>query len=188
MADAHKALLHVKRTLSEGPRRTYQGNEQAAKHALCTRPLFHSADFPGHGRRRQRRRDKARDVRDQSGRVRGLQFQTAEFRGIEARFSVAHDMPSARARADRRVQPLLMIRKVLIVRVHPEILRCQGLPDESCSMRKPCGKDGSVQSWIWRNIFIETAPDASNFFSIYQRTSSGNASSNGLIIPTKTGK
>ena len=53
--------------------------------------------------------------------------------------------------------------EVLVVRVHPEILRSQGLP-ESCSTRRPSGRSGIVPSWTWRSISTATAPGSSRFF------------------------
>jgi len=43
---------------------------------------------------------------------------------------MAHHARSARARSDRDIQPILY-EEVLIARVHPEILRGEGLPDSS---------------------------------------------------------
>ena len=40
--------------------------------------------------------------------LRGFQFQTAERRGTEARFSLAHDLPPAGTRADRHLQSFLL--------------------------------------------------------------------------------
>jgi len=49
-------------------------------------------------------------------------------------FSVAHDVPSSRTRAHRHLQSFLL-RGSVVVRVHPEILRNQGLP-KNCSEEK----------------------------------------------------
>ena len=52
--------------------------------------------------------------------------------------------------------------EVLVVRVHPEILRGQGLPHE-LSTRRTFGRSGIVPSWTWRSISTATAPGSSRF-------------------------
>ena len=49
--------------------------------------------------------------------------------------------------------------EVLIVRVHPEILRTQGLPD-ACSTRTPSGRSAIAPSWTWRAISTATARES----------------------------
>ena len=46
--------------------------------------------------------------------------------------------------------------EVLIVRVHPEILRAEDLP-ESAGGGKPCGRSATVPSWAWNVISAATA-------------------------------
>ena len=61
--------------------------------------------------------------------------------------------------------------EVLVVRVHPEILRSQGLSEE-LREKKPSGRSGIGPSRIWSNTFIATAHGSSNFSCICRRTNS----------------
>jgi len=47
--------------------------------------------------------------------------------------------------------------EVLVVRVHPEILRSQGL-SKSCATRKPSGRSGIAPSWTWNFGTRENLP------------------------------
>ena len=78
--------------------------------------------------------------------------------------------------------------EVLVVRVHPEILRSQELPDELLDEEAPSGRSGIVRSSTWRSIFTGTAPGSSRSFSTCLRTSNESASSNALDEPDKNWK
>ena len=108
VADECEARLQVEEAISQTPGRTRGGVELAATPSLRVQPLCVAADFSGDGRCRQGRRHSACHVRSQSARLRGVQFQTAECRGTGARFSLAHDPPSAGTRADRHLQSFLL--------------------------------------------------------------------------------
>jgi hypothetical protein len=73
VASVCKALLQIEGTLSRNPPHTHRATECNAKSALCLQSLCVAAGFSGHGRCYQ-----ARDVRRQSARLPGFQFQTAE--------------------------------------------------------------------------------------------------------------
>ena len=77
--------------------------------------------------------------------------------------------------------------EVLVVRVHPEILRSQGLPEELRRRERTFGRSGIVPSWTWRSISIVTAPGSSNSSSIFRRTNNESASSSALMSRTRTG-
>ena len=53
--------------------------------------------------------------------------------------------------------------EVLIMRVHPEILRSEGLPD-ACSMRRRSGATATVRSSIWKDIFTRNGTRIVKFF------------------------
>jgi Polyphosphate:AMP phosphotransferase (EC 2.7.4.-) len=63
---------------------------------------------------------------------------------------------------------------VLIVRVHPEILENQGLPDAVLNER-PSGRNVTIPSTNWKTICIATAPGWSSFFCICPRKNSVSA-------------
>ena len=75
-----KPVYKSKEEYQRTPRRARCGVELAATAALRLQPLCAAADLSRDGCRRQGRRHPARHVRGQSGRLRGLQFQTAERR------------------------------------------------------------------------------------------------------------
>jgi polyphosphate kinase 2 (PPK2 family) len=68
--------------------------------------------------------------------------------------------------------------EVLITRVHPEILRAEGLPAELMDEKT---------IWIWRAISIATARRSSSFFYTSRKRSSAGASSTGSIHPGRIG-
>ncbi len=76
--------------------------------------------------------------------------------------------------------------EVLVVRVHPELLRSQKLPDRVLD-EKHCGRNGTSRSPISRSISTATEPQSSRSSSICQRTSSASASSSALTSRTRTG-
>ena len=76
--------------------------------------------------------------------------------------------------------------EVLIVRVHPEILRGQGIPDEFWT-RRPFGRNDIAPSWTWKSISTVTAPASSSSFSIFRRTNSESDSSSASMSRTRTG-
>ena len=61
--------------------------------------------------------------------------------------------------------------EVLIVRVHPEILRSEAIPERRTTTRR-FGTTGIARSWIWRNISTVTEPASSSSSSTSQRKSS----------------
>ena len=103
-----KPFCKSKKQYQEAPGRTRRGVELAATSSLRVQPLCAAADFSGDGRCRQGRRHPARHVRSQSARLPGVQFQTAERRRAGTRFSLAHDTPASRTRADRHIQSFLL--------------------------------------------------------------------------------
>ena len=64
--------------------------------------------------------------------------------------------------------------EVLIVRVHPEILRSEAIPDTRITTRRS-GTTGIVRSWIWRSTSTPTEPASSSSTSTSRRTSSESA-------------
>ena len=54
--------------------------------------------------------------------------------------------------------------EVLIVRVHPEILRSQRLPDELARRGRLSGRDVTARSWTSKTICTATAPRIIKFF------------------------
>ena len=111
-----------------------------------------AADFSGHGRGRQRRRDQARDVGSESAGLPGVFVQDAVGGGIAARFSVAHDrvLPE---RGHIGIFNRSYYEEVLVVRVHPEILQGQKTA-ASLGREKHLGASGSktsaASSATWR--------------------------------------
>ncbi len=98
--------------------------------AFRVEPLRLVARLSGDGRRGQRRRHQACHVRGQSARLPGLWFQTADRSKIWS-----HDfLWRTTRRLPERGRIVIFNRsyyeEVLIVRVHPEILTRQRLPDE----------------------------------------------------------
>ncbi len=81
---------------------------RAAGQALRPGPLGGAADLPGDGRRRQGRRDQARDVGRQPAGVPGLLLQGADQRGARPRLALALLEVPAGARPDRHLQPQLL--------------------------------------------------------------------------------
>ena len=64
--------------------------------------------------------------------------------------------------------------EVLIVRVHPEILRSEAIPDTPHD-DKTFWQTGIVRSWIWRDISMPTEPASSSSSSTSRRRSSESA-------------
>ena len=64
--------------------------------------------------------------------------------------------------------------EVLIVRVHPEILRSEAIPDTPHHDKKIWQTD-IARSWIWRGISTPMEPASSSSFSTYQRKNSESA-------------
>ena len=77
--------------------------------------------------------------------------------------------------------------EVLIVRVHPEILRGEGLPDASARREDGLAPTGIVRSWIWRDTSTATEPVSSSSTSISRRRSSESASFNASMSRKRTG-
>ena len=76
--------------------------------------------------------------------------------------------------------------EVLIVRVHPEILLGQGLPDELL-YEEAVWKGRIVPSWTWRNIFTVTAHGYSSSSYTCRRMNNESVSSIALTSRTRTG-
>jgi hypothetical protein len=76
--------------------------------------------------------------------------------------------------------------EVLIVRVHPEILRSQGLSEE-LRAGKPSGRSGIAPSWTWKATFIVTERGPSKYSSTFRRKSSESDSSVALMSLTRIG-
>ena len=77
--------------------------------------------------------------------------------------------------------------EVLIVRVHPEILRSEGLPDASLDDERRSGTTGIVPSSIWRNTSTPTEPASSSSSSTSRRRSSESAFSSASTSRRRTG-
>ena len=125
-------------------------------------PLCVAVDLPGYGRRRQGWRHPARNVRGQSGGLRGLQLQAAQCRRARSRFSLAHDVPASQ-RGRIGIFNRSYYEEVLVVRVHPEILRSQGLPEELRD-EKDIWKQRYGSITDLRSTSIVTAPKSSRSF------------------------
>ena len=76
--------------------------------------------------------------------------------------------------------------EVLIVRVHPEILRSEGIPDTPHHDKKS-GTTGIVRSWIWRDISTPTEPASSSSTSTSRRRSNESAFWRASTSRTRTG-
>jgi hypothetical protein len=76
--------------------------------------------------------------------------------------------------------------EVLVVRVHPELLKIRDYLNR-CAMGKVFGKKGIAPSWIWSGTCTLMARGSSSFSCTYRRTSNESASSNGLMNRTRTG-
>ena len=76
--------------------------------------------------------------------------------------------------------------EVLIARVHPEILRSEGLPEEPPTTRTS-GTSGTAPSWIWSSISTATARGSSNSSCICRRRSSAGAFSPASMSRPRTG-
>jgi PPK2 family polyphosphate:nucleotide phosphotransferase len=129
VADHCEAFLQVEEGVSRAAGETHCGVEFAATPALRVQPLCVAADISGDGRCRQRRRYPSRDVRGQSARLPGIQFQTAERRraGHDFLWRTTRRLPE---RGRIGIFNRSYYEEVLVVRVHPEILRSQGLSEE----------------------------------------------------------
>jgi hypothetical protein len=76
--------------------------------------------------------------------------------------------------------------EVLVVRVHPEILRSQGLPEELRD-EKTSGSRGMAPSRTWRSTFIATARKSSRSFSTCLTRSNESDSLRASMSRTRTG-
>ena len=76
--------------------------------------------------------------------------------------------------------------EVLVVRVHPEILRSQGFR-KSCATRKPSGRSGIAPSWTWKATFIATERGPSKYSSTFPRKNSESDFSSASMSRTRTG-
>ena len=76
--------------------------------------------------------------------------------------------------------------EVLIVRVHPEILRARGFR-MSCVTRKPSGRSGIAPSSTWSAIYIATERAPSKYSSTFRRKNSESDSSSASMSRTRTG-
>ena len=77
--------------------------------------------------------------------------------------------------------------EVLIVRVHPEILRSEGHPECPASTTRRSGTTGIVRSWILRDICTATEPASSSSSSTSRRRSSESASWHASTSRKRTG-
>jgi PPK2 family polyphosphate:nucleotide phosphotransferase len=129
VADHCEAFLQVEEGVSRAAGETHCGVEFAATPALRVQPLCVAADISGDGRCRQRRRYPSRDVRGQSARLPGIQFQTAERRraGHDFLWRTTRRLPE---RGRIGIFNRSYYEEVLVVRVHPEILRSEELPEK----------------------------------------------------------
>ena len=62
--------------------------------------------------------------------------------------------------------------EVLIVRVHPELLRSQRIPDGAQDAKNGLDRIAIGRSAIWKRICIATAPESSSFFFTFPKKSS----------------
>ena len=76
--------------------------------------------------------------------------------------------------------------EVLIARVHPEILRSEGLPDIAHE-EKRSGAAGIARSSVWSSICTTMARGSSSSSCIFQRRSSASAFCNGSTSRRRTG-
>jgi hypothetical protein len=76
--------------------------------------------------------------------------------------------------------------EVLIVRVHPEILRSEGVGDGPLD-KKTVWQSRFRSSWIWNNICTATVRGSSNSISTCRKTSSENAFFNASMSRTRIG-
>ena len=76
--------------------------------------------------------------------------------------------------------------EVLVVRVHPEILRSQGLAEELRD-EKTSGRSGIAPSWTWRATFIVTERGPSKCSSTFRRKNNESDSWSALMSRTRTG-
>jgi hypothetical protein len=76
--------------------------------------------------------------------------------------------------------------EVLITRVHPEILRAEGLPSELAD-EKRSGSIGIAPFWTWNATSTATARRSSNFFCTFRKRNSASASSTGSRRPARIG-
>lgn len=184
MTDTSKAFLHLEKTTEENSARPRSGNERFTKPALCFEPLRHSADLSGHGRRGQRDRDQACDFRSQSSRLPSVQFQTTAPRRVGTRFFVAHTrrLPE---RGRIGIFNRSYYEEVLVVRVHPELLRAEGFSDDTVSNKFWQDRYQSIydlEAHLHRN-----ATRIVNSFSIFPRRNNANGSLRGSTSRTRTG-
>ena len=77
--------------------------------------------------------------------------------------------------------------EVLVVRVHPEILRSQGLSEELRD-EKTIGRSGIAPSWIWKDTSTTTERGPSKYSSTFPRKSSERDSSPRIDEPDKNWK
>ena len=78
--------------------------------------------------------------------------------------------------------------EVLIVRVHPEILRSEGIAGRSARREDGLARADFVRSWIWKDTCTATAPGSSSSFSTCRKTSSENAFLQRIDEPDKNWK
>ena len=76
---------------------------------------------------------------------------------------------------------------MLVVRVHPEMLRSQGLP-ENCATRRPSGATATAPSWTWKVTCSATERASSKSSSIFRRRNSASDSSPASTSPIKNWK
>ena len=67
--------------------------------------------------------------------------------------------------------------EVLIVRVHPELLQSQRIPNGAQDAKNRSGQGATARSVIWKHTCTATAPESSSFFFTCPKKSSANASS-----------
>ena len=91
-------------------------------------------------------------------RLPGIQLQASQRRRIATRFSLAHHARSARTRA-KRIFNRSYYEEVLIARVHPEILRSEGIPDAPQD-DKAVWHDHIARSQIWSDTSMKTEPSS----------------------------
>ena len=129
MADDCRPLFEVEEAVQGTPAPTHGEAERAATASLRVQPIRAIADFPGYGQCRQRRCYPARHVWRHPEGCEVFSFKQPSAEELEHDF-----LWRTTCRLPERGRIGIFNRsyyeEVLVVRVHPEILRSQGLPEE----------------------------------------------------------
>ena len=185
-ADQGRAALRLEGGLRSEPRQARRAARQAAGAPVPLRPLRAADRAAGHGHRRQGRRDQARHVRRQSAGLQGRRLQDADATEAGARLPLARGARIARARIIG-VFNRSYYEPVLVTRVHPELLREEGV-FETEGGHKGCGPNGCIRSALSSAISTPTARASSKSISTCRRTSSFAACCSASTIPTRPGR